>query len=122
MQHAVYNLVDLVQQGQFLEALEAFYAEGIEMSENLNAPTVGKEANRQREVAWVNTIRELHEYRAETIIAEGDRSAINWVVDYVDVNGLRIQMNQFAIQEWKDGKIVRERFVYDPGSVSAVAA
>ena len=42
------------------------------------------------------------------------RAAINWVFAYTDAAGRQIELDEVAYQEWRDGKIIRERFYYDP--------
>ncbi|WP_254152726.1 hypothetical protein [Chryseosolibacter indicus] len=44
------ELNDLVLRGNALEAFEKFYHPDVVMQENENAPTIGKEANRAREI------------------------------------------------------------------------
>lgn len=49
----VLDLVGRVERGDFLGAFEEFYADDVEMRGNLAPPTIGKEANRERERAFV---------------------------------------------------------------------
>jgi ketosteroid isomerase-like protein len=49
-------------------------------------------------------------------VADGDRAAIHWVFDFTGTGGKRLRLDQIAYQTWKDGKIVHERFYYDPTS------
>ena len=57
--------------------------------------------------------------RAQAVVVDGDRAVINWRQDLVTTNGQRLYFDQLSFQLWKDGKIVSERFVYDPSSLSA---
>ena len=114
VRHSVDTLIGLVEQGQILEAFDRFYAEDVLMAENLNPPTLGKAANRTREENFVGSVAEVHENRAAFSAVDGDRAVINWVLDFTNTQGQRIAFNQLAVQTWKDGKIVEERFVYDP--------
>lgn len=112
------QLVERVEGGDPIGAMEAFYADDVEMRENLQPPTVGKAANLERERAFFGGIT-LHGHRAAAIIVDGERSAINWILEFTGGDGVRYRMNQVALQEWRDGMIVRERFVYDPTSLRA---
>ena len=117
MSHNIYQIVDLMSAGKALEAFETYYGEGVSMRENENQPTVGKEANRDREIAFFDSIAEVHDFSHGEIIAAGDHSAVRWNIDYTTKDGKRLAWKQWAVQTWKDGKVVDEQFVYDTASV-----
>lgn len=112
----VQRFVGMVEEGQIMEAYERFYADEVKMQENLNPPTVGKEANRTREQEFVNSVASVNKNKAEAVVVDGDRVAINWVFDFQNKDGDRVVYDQIALQEWQGDKIVSERFVYDTGS------
>ncbi len=111
----VQELVTLVTTGQILTAFEKFYAEDVEMSENSNPPTVGKTANRLREEQFVGYVKEVHKNIAAKVLVDGDFAAIEWDLEFTGVDGNLVKYHQVALQEWKDGQIVRERFFYNAG-------
>lgn len=113
----VNQLVDHVTKGQILEAYEAFYAEDVVMLENNNPPTIGKAANRTREEQFVAMVKEVHENRAAKVIVDGDEAVIEWVLEFTNTEGVRLKFDQIALQTWRDGQIVEERFFYDSGSL-----
>ena len=51
-------IIDHMQQGKALEAFETFYHDDCVMQENANEPTVGKDANREREKAFLANVKE----------------------------------------------------------------
>ncbi len=110
----VKNLIALVEEGRFLEAIEKFYAEGASMQENNDPPRVGLPALLERERQFLNSIRGMHVHRAESSVVEGNRAAIHWIFEVTDGQGKRRRLDEVAYQLWDDGKIVRERFYYDP--------
>jgi ketosteroid isomerase-like protein len=115
----VQQLINAAQQWKILDAMQEFYAEDVVMQENLNAPTVGLEANLARERAFVASIAKVNEMRAHAVLVDGDRAVINWHQDLVTTDGSRLRLDQLSLQLWKDGKIVHERFVYDPSTLAA---
>lgn len=121
MEQRAYDLIAYIKDGKFLEAFEKFYAENVDMAENQQPSTVGKAANREREAAWWATVQEVHAYDAASVLIDGPKVTINWQVDYTDTNNQRLSWSQYAIQEWGNGLIVSERFVYDPNSVEVAA-
>ena len=115
----VQQLIARAERWQILDAMTEFYADDVIMQENLNAPTVGLAANIERERAFVASIAKVNEMRAQAVVVDGDRAVINWHQDLVTTNGQRLYFDQLSFQLWKDGKIVSERFVYDPSTLSA---
>ena len=90
----VHALVAAVERGRALEAFEAFYADDVVMQENLDPPTVGKAANRERERAFASRIRAVHESRARLVLADGDRAVVHWVFDFTGADGVRLRFDQ----------------------------
>lgn len=117
IRNSVNELVSMVEQGQILEAYEKFYAENVAMRENTGAPVVGKDTNREREIATLSTVRDVHENRAEFVVVDGDRAVIGWKFEFTNTEGTRLRLDQIAVQQWENGQIVDERFVYDTASV-----
>jgi ketosteroid isomerase-like protein len=114
----VQELVSLVEQGRMTEALERHYADDVVMQENLNPPTVGLAANLARERAFFGSLRSV-QFRARSVVTDGDLATINWVFETESPDGTRRTVDELAYQTWRDGKVVRERFYYDPGARAA---
>jgi ketosteroid isomerase-like protein len=113
----VQQLVTAAQQWKIIDAMEEFYAPDVIMQENLHTPTVGLHANLERERAFLASIAKVNEMRARAVVVDGDRAVINWREDLVTTDGKRLIFDQLSLQVWKDGKIVHERFVYDPNTL-----
>jgi ketosteroid isomerase-like protein len=103
---------------EFLEAIERFYADEATMQENLDPPRVGLPALLENERNVLARVPDIHVERVGWVMVDGDKSAINWVFAYTNPSGAKIELDEVAYQEWKDGKIVRERFYYDPAQRS----
>ena len=116
----VLDLIRLVENGQMLEAMTRYYAENVAMQENVSAPVVGFAANYAREADFYGSLKALT-FTLVSVVVEGDRAAINWVFDYTTADGMQYRMDEIAIQSWRDGKIVHERYVYDTGSLAVAA-
>lgn len=117
IRNSVSELVEMVEEGRILEAYEKFYAENVAMRENTGAPVVGKAENRDREIATLSTVREVHENRADFVAIDGDRAVIGWKFEFTNIEGTRLRLDQIAVQTWENGQIVDERFVYDTAGV-----
>jgi ketosteroid isomerase-like protein len=114
LRESVQRLIALAEDGKFLEAIETFYASSAVMQENDEPPRIGMEAllaNERRALAY---FKELHVKRADSFVVDGDRAAIQWTFEYTAADGHRHRLNEVAYQYWRDGKIVFEKFYYDP--------
>lgn len=106
------DLNDLVLQGKTMEAFEKYYHDDVVMQENENAPTIGKEANRQREEAFYASITEFREAKPLKVALGEGITMVQWHYDYTHKDwGVRNYV-QVSVQEWKDGKIIKEQFFY----------
>lgn len=109
---SVLELVEMVQAGNILGAFERFYAEDVVMQENQQPPRHGKAESRAYEEQFGATISQVHENRAATVLVDGDRAAIEWILDFTNHQGQRLRIEQAALQTWRDGQVVHERFFY----------
>ena len=102
----------MILQGQIMDAFEKFYGEGCVMQEGAEEPTVGKDANREREKAFVNGLTEFRgaEVKAVTVDEDAGVSMVEWFMDYTHADWGDNTYHQVAVQRWEDGKIVHERF------------
>jgi ketosteroid isomerase-like protein len=115
----VQDLISLVERGEFPRAIELFYDENVVMRDNLQPPTVGRDANVERERGFSNYIATLHESTAKEVVIDGDRVVIHWILDFTGTDGKRSRFDQLAFQRWRGDRIVEERFVYDPATLAA---
>ncbi len=113
IRESVQQLIALVEQGSFLEAIERFYAEDATMQENSDPPRVGLAALLANEKKPLETVETWHVKHPQSYIIDGDRSAIHWLFDMSDAAGKHRTFDEIAWQEWSGGKIIRERFFYD---------
>ena len=105
-------LIEGITTGHAMEVFERFYSDDVVMSENgADDPArVGKAANRGYEQFFVDN-SEWFGVRVHSVIADGDTTAYGMWMDLA-FQGQRMQRNQMAVQDWKDGKIVKETFYY----------
>jgi hypothetical protein len=110
--HALQDLNGLVLQGKSLEAFEKYYHDQVVMQENENPPTVGKEANRQRELAFYGSVTEFRGAKPLKVTAGDNYSMVEWHYDYTHKDWGVKNYTQVSVQEWQDGKIKKEKFYY----------
>jgi hypothetical protein len=106
------ELDKMILSGKMMEAFEKFYAEDCSMQENMEAPTVGKGPNRDREQQFLANVEAFHGARLLGSAARGDRSFSEWELE-MTVKGMgRNKLTQVAVRQWKNGQIIHERFYY----------
>jgi ketosteroid isomerase-like protein len=109
------ELDNMIAQGQAMEAFEKFYADDVVMQENAEEPRRGKDVNREFEKQFFSSIEEFHGAEMVGSAATGDRSYSEWTMDVTFKGAGRVQMSECAARQWKDGKVVHERFYYNKG-------
>ena len=114
-------LVEMVEAGQFLEAMLLFYAADVEVQENEQVPRIGLEAavaNEERVLAAFPKVTA----RALATFAAGDQAVIRWTFAFTAAGGATFRLDELALQTWRDGWLVREKFYYDPAQMQAAVA
>lgn len=106
------DLNDLILQGKTMEAFEKYYHENVVMQENEHPPTIGKAANRKREEEFFSSITEFRTAKPLKVSVGEGITMVEWYYDYTHKDwGLR-NYTQVSVQEWQDGKIIKEKFYY----------
>jgi len=59
-------------------------------------------------------VKEIHNFKIGAVLVDGDRSAIAMHIAMTTNDGHRIQIEEIGLQTWKDGRIIHERYFYDP--------
>jgi hypothetical protein len=116
---AVDSLFEHMATGKILEAMSTFYDQNVAMQENANDPTVGLDANIEREKQFLAGIKEWKSLDIHAVGLEGDTSEgsalIEYSFDFINTDNQAVRYEQVAVQTWKNGKITRERFYYNAG-------
>lgn len=107
------QLNQMILEGKILDAFYKFYAPEIVMQDNNYPVREGKEVNRKYEEAFVNGLTEFRGARVlNTLISDG-MAVVEWWFDYTHKDyGVR-NYKQLAVQRWKNGQIVEEKFYYN---------
>jgi len=103
-----------ILKGNILGAFEELYDDNITMQENNETPRVGKDANREYETNFVNSIEEFHgaEILSVNVNEENGTAAVESFMDVTLKGYGRVARTQVAVQKWENGKIISERFYY----------
>lgn len=112
------GLVQHIEQGKILEAMNEFYSSNVSMQENNNPPSVGLAKNIEREKQFLGQVKQ---WKRTQIVAVGidesrGQALIRYEFDFVNTAGQEVHYDQVSAQIWRDGKIVNEKFYYDTGA------
>lgn len=109
-------LVAMVEAGQYVEAIEAFYTEDASMQENLGRTLTGRTAlmDNERTALTRNTIVAR---KGSIALVDGDHAAIRWVFEMTDDTRTTRVLDEIAWQRWEGDRIAEERFYYDPAQL-----
>jgi hypothetical protein len=107
---SVEELVALALSGKGAEAWEKFYHSDVEKTDLDGVSIKSKEKVLAANQSLLNNITEVRTYAHGGSLVKGNRSFIVWDVDF-DVKGVgTIKTTEVCIQDWQDGKIIKERF------------
>ncbi len=115
----VQAFIALVEQGQYVEAIEQFYAPQASMQENSQPPRRGRDTLVAYERAVIAACSAMRTLPVESFLVDGDFVVIHWVFEFTRRSGKTMRIDELAHQRWEGEKIVEERFFYDP--VAALA-
>ncbi len=108
------ELLNLIRQGRLGDGLQQFYAVDVIMQENGNEPTRGRDANLAREKEFLAKVKTWNGFDVKSVAVDGNLAFIECVLDFVSTDDERVVIEQVSVQRWQEGKIVNERFYYDP--------
>jgi len=106
------KLNSAITSGKAMEAFEELYADDCVMQENSDEPRVGKAACRDYEYKFFGMLEAFHGAELSHVAVDGDLSYSQWVNDFTIKGMPRTKYTQITQRQWKDGKVVFERFFY----------
>jgi ketosteroid isomerase-like protein len=112
-------LIERVEQGKYVEALQEFYAEDATMQENGSPPRVGLKTLVEHERGVMAAFKEIRTLPVRAWLVDGDRVTIQWVFEFTRPDGAHFRMDELALQRWRGDRIAEERFYYDPAQLVA---
>ena len=103
-----------LEDGDFVGAIEQFYAPDAATYENNAAPTVGRDKLIAKERGVLAASREVKAVRVGPSLIEGDHVATRWIFSFTNAEGVTRTLDEVAWQTWQDDHLIEERFYYDP--------
>jgi predicted DNA-binding protein YlxM (UPF0122 family) len=110
----VKDLYQLINTGRMMEGFEKYYHQNVVMQEVGDEPRIGKDVNREYEIAFMGMIKDFHGAGVLAITAnEAEQKTMveSWM-DFTFQNGTRMKSQQVAVQTWEGNQIVTETFYH----------
>jgi NADH dehydrogenase/NADH:ubiquinone oxidoreductase subunit G len=106
------ELNDMILQGKILEAFDKFYADDVVMEED-DTRREGKEANREYEEQFVNSLEAFHaaDIKARAVDEDTNTTLSEWY-NHMTLEGVgEVEQEQVSVRVWNDdGQITHEKF------------
>ncbi|MEM9077231.1 MAG: SnoaL-like domain-containing protein [Bacteroidota bacterium] len=107
------EVVDLLAEGKFIEAMENYLADDVQLFEGNNPAKVGKAFTIAEEQKLLDTVTAFHGYTVTSGPAvKGDTTFYEAVMEFDTNDGTQHRFEQAVRTQWKDGKIVNERYYH----------
>ena len=103
-----------LEAGDFVGAIEQFYASDATTYENNAVPTVGRDRLAAKERGVLAAFKEVKAVRAGPSLIEGDHVATRWIFSFTNAEGVTRTLEEIAWQTWRGDELIEERFYYDP--------
>ena len=111
----IHDLLDYIRNGRIIDAMHEFYDEKVVMEEPAHGRPEGLSANVEREKQFVASVKEIRAFEVPRVAVGEGVSMYENVMDWLDVEGNEVHVEQVSVATWENGKIVHERFYYAMG-------
>ena len=112
LQASLTELHVLLAKGQFMESMERFLDDDVVLQEGEHEPKRGKAACMEFEEKALAEVASFGGYRVSGIGIGADTTYYQAVMEYTLKDGTEVRVDQCVVDEWRDGKIVSERFYH----------
>jgi hypothetical protein len=111
--------VALVESGDYVGAIEQFYAADASTRENNGAPRVGRDNLMAMERHVMAAHKQIDARKLAPVVIDADTVAIAWRFDFTTLQDTVRTLEEVAWQKWRGEQLIEERFFYDPQQMLA---
>ena len=115
LKNNVEKLNSMIKEGRIKEAFEKYYDEEVIIQVNGNPSVTGKDANRKREVIFLQEIEKLNSAEIKSVTFGGDDDNISmteWAINIENKEGEQKTIYRVNVQHWKEDKIINEKLYF----------
>jgi hypothetical protein len=107
------DLNDLIIQGKFLEAFDAYYHEEVLIQINEDEVIEGKKENRKIKEKFLDSLIEWNSAQPLKVSYGEGVTMVEWLYVFSHKIEGNKKILHVAVQEWKEGKIIKEKLYYN---------
>ena len=104
----------LVEAGDYVGAIEQFYAPDAATRENTAEPVIGRNILMAKERGVMAAFRKIEAARIGPSLIDGDTVAARWKFAFTSADGNVRTLDEIAWQTWRGDQLIEEHFFYDP--------
>ena len=104
----------LVEAGDYVGAIEQFYAPDAATRENTAEPVIGRNILMAKERGVMAAFRKIEASRIGPSLIDGDTVAARWKFAFTSADGSVRTLDEIAWQTWHGDQLIEEHFFYDP--------
>ena len=108
----------LVEAGDYVGAIEQFYAPDASTRENTRAPVIGRDTLMARERGVMAAFRKIEAARIGPSLIDGDTVVARWKFTFTGADGAVRTLEEIAWQTWRGEQLLEEHFFYDPNQMA----
>jgi hypothetical protein len=114
------EIIELTLKGKLDEIFATYYHEDVVRQENYEDPRVGRQFNLDYEKNAIARVDTWNKVEFRDVVVDEEKN-ISMVLQFIDVTvkGQRFKREEVAVQRWKDGLIIHEKFYYSIEPVKA---
>jgi hypothetical protein len=107
------HIHELLAEAKFIEAMETYLHDDVELREANGNPKKGKQFNLDFEHDFIdNQLAEFIRYEVKDVAVQGNTSMYTAIMELKLKDGSTMLSEQAVATQWKDGKIYRERYYH----------
>ena len=106
--------IALVEAGDYVGAIEKFYAPDASTRENNDKPVTGRDTLMAKERGVMAAFRNIDASRIGPSLIDGDTTATRWKFIFTGAEGAVRVLEETSWQTWRGEQLIEERFFYDP--------
>ncbi len=111
--------VALVESGDYVGAIEQFYAADASTRENNGAPRVGRDNLMAIERQVMAAHKQIEARKLAPVLIDADTVAIVWRFEFTTLHDTMRTLEEVAWQKWRGEQLLEEQFFYDPQQMLA---
>ncbi len=106
-------VTNLLAEGKFIDAMEEYLADDVQLFEGNNPAKIGKEFCLAEEHKLLDTVVAFHGYKVLSGPAvKDDTTFYEAVMEFRTNDGTEHRFEQVVRTKWQDGKIISERYYH----------